>query len=108
MSDQLLTAVLEIKEMLKLIAEPHLAQRDQKRRTALIGIVGKSAWKRQMVPLLDGTKTQVELRKIIKADQGDLSKFIKFLKEAELLREGEKPHLNLDLPANFFEMEDSK
>lgn len=108
MSDPLLTAVLEIKQLLKLIAEPHLAQRDSKRRAALRESVGKSAWKRKAVSLLDGTKTQTELRQILKVDASDMSKFVKALRSAELLADGEKPLLALEIPKNFFEVEGDK
>jgi hypothetical protein len=107
-TDQLLTAVLEIKELLKLIAEPQLAQRDENMRSALREIAGKSTWKQKIVPLLDGTRTQSQLRQEVKVDAGDLSRFIKGLREAKLLDEGEKPHLILDLPKNFFMSQEGK
>lgn len=108
MPEQLLTAVLEIKELLKLIAEPQLAQRDEKRRAALRQIVGKSGAKIKVILALDGSQTQAELLKKVKIDKGDLSKLIKALRAAELLKENDKPELAIEIPSNFFEAAEEK
>jgi hypothetical protein len=108
MADLLLSTVIEIKELLKLIAEPQLALRDEKRRSSLREIVGKSAWKRKMIPLLDGSKTQTELRQEVKVDASDLSKLIKALRASDLLKDGEAPHLAIEIPVNFFESEEAR
>ena len=108
MTDPLLIAVLEIKELLKLIAEPQLAQRDEKNRSLLRATVGKSLWKQKVIPHLDGTKTQTDIRNVVKVDRSDLAKFIRALRATDLLVGSEKPHLNIDIPATFFQEEKDK
>ena len=51
----------EIRDLLLLIAEPQLAQRDERWRTALAEIVGRGKQKAEAVVLMDGTRTQAEI-----------------------------------------------
>jgi hypothetical protein len=101
--DQLLSAVLEIRELIRLMAEPAIAQRDEKPRAALRQIVGKSAVKSRVILLMDGSRTQSEIRQTVKIDAGDLSRLVKALRSAELLSNDEKPKLSIFLPPKFFE-----
>jgi hypothetical protein len=101
--ETLLSVALEIRELIRLMAEPVIAQRDEKPRSAIRLIVGKSEAKRQAVVLMDGSRSQTEIRQLIKIDQGDLSKMVKALRSGGLLSADEKPRLAIALPANFFE-----
>lgn len=102
MDDQ--TELLQkILETLTLIAEPQIAQRDEKLRAALRQIVGKSAAKGKAVLLMDGSRSQVEIRQIVMIDQGDLSKMVKALRTGGLLAADEKPRLTISLPPKFFD-----
>jgi hypothetical protein len=102
-SEALLNAVLEIRELIQLMAEPAIAQRDEKHRTALRQIVGRSAAKAQAVFLMDGSRSQVEIKQLAKIDGGDLSRLIKLLRSSGLLSADDKPRLTIPLPAKFFE-----
>jgi hypothetical protein len=97
---ELLQKILEI---LTLIAEPQIASRDEKPRAALRQIVGKSATKGRAVLLMDGSRSQVEIRQAIMIDQGDLSKMVKALRSGGLLATDEKPRLTISLPPKFFD-----
>lgn len=102
MDDQteLLQKILEI---LTLIAEPQIAQRDEKPRATLRQIVGKSATKGRAVLLMDGSRSQVEIRQVVIVDRSDLSKMVKALRSGGLLTGDDKPRLTISLPPNFFE-----
>ncbi len=104
--ESLLAVAVEIRELLKLIAEPAIAARDEKLRVALRQIAGKSEAKRKAVQIMDGSLSQMEIRQTVKIDQGDLSKLVKALREGELLTQSEKPKLKIPLPANFFESDE--
>jgi hypothetical protein len=91
----------EAVELLRLIAEPHIAKRDEKLRTTLYSVVGKSEQKSNAVKLMDGTRTQAEIKKEAKIDAGALSRLTKTLREAALVSEGDKPKLVIPIPPNF-------
>lgn len=94
----------EMCDLLRIIAEPGLAKRDEKRRTALSAIVGKSSAKAKAVLLMDGSKNQAAIRKDAAIDQGALSRLTKTLREEGLIAADEKhPKLVLPIPANFFD-----
>jgi hypothetical protein len=98
---QLLT---EIRDLLLLMAEPALAQRDEKRRDALRQVVGKSRLKAEAVLLMDGARTQSAIAKEARMDQGDVSRLIKALRGEALISSDEKhPNLVIKVPAHFFE-----
>ena len=101
--ESLLVVAKEIRELLQLIAEPAIAQRDEKLRGTLQQIIGKSQAKRKAVMLMDGSRSQTEISRAVSIDQGDLSKLVKALKTDELLTQNEKPQLRIPLPANFLE-----
>jgi len=56
----------EMRNILLVIAEPALAQRDEKLRATLRGIVGKSKPRAKAVLLMDGTRSQSEIKKTIR------------------------------------------
>jgi hypothetical protein len=100
--------LIEIRDLLKVIAEPILAKRDAKLRSALRAIVGSSETKALAVSLMDGTRSQAALVRESGMDQGYLSRLVKSLGDANLIAtEQKKPRLLLQLPRNFFEGDDS-
>ena len=104
MSDtDLFNAVCEIRDLLRLIAEPQIAARDQKVRDALRAIVGRSVPKQQSVFLMDGNRTQMAIHNETKVNLGHLSTMVKQLAGAELLDLDTKhPRLMIWIPQNFF------
>ena len=107
-SESLLAVAKEIRELLQLIAEPAIAQRDEKLRVSLLQIAGRSQSKRKSVMLMDGSRNQLEIRQATSIDQGDLSKLMKALRTGGLLASNDKPELRIPLPTNFFESAESK
>jgi hypothetical protein len=106
-SEQLLSAVQEIRELVRLMAEPAIAERDRKLRVELKQVVGKSAAKSRSVFLMDGTRSQADIKRETGINQGDLSTLVKKLGTSKLLLgDGKKPKLAISVPANFFESED--
>lgn len=104
-SAQLLAAVQEIRELLRLMAEPAIAERDAKRRAELKRIVGSSTRKVEAVLQMDGTRAQKDIQRETGINQGDLSTLVKRLKESDLISgDGKQPKLAITVPANFFEV----
>jgi hypothetical protein len=94
----------EMRDLLRVIAEPALAERDKKRRTSLLEVVGKSKRKSQVVLLMDGSRSQTSLHKDSGMDQGDISRLVKALRAKELIKADEKhPELVISIPPNFFD-----
>ncbi len=109
MSDEQTQLLREMRDLLRVIAEPALAQRDQKRRTAILELVGKSQKKAKAILLMDGSRNQKTICAESGIDQGDLSRLEKALRTKELLISDEKrPTLVISLPPNFFEGADAK
>ncbi len=103
-SAEILSAVREIRDLLRLMAEPAIAERDRRLRTELRRIVGKSTTKPKAVLLMDGSRTQSVIQRETGINQGDLSTLVKQLKGANLLSgDGKEPKLVTSVPANFFE-----
>jgi len=101
---QLSVEVRRIRELLELLAEPAIAQRDAKLRDELRKIAGISTKKQQSVLLMDGRRTQKEIVSQVSIDQGDLSKMVGKLESGGLLSDGKKhPKLAIAIPSNFFE-----
>jgi hypothetical protein len=100
----ILNAVHEIRDLVRLLAEPAIAERDKKPRAALSKIVGRSVPNAKAVLLMDGSRTQRAICEQIGINQGNLSTLVKRLVAAELLSgDGKKPKLALAIPATFFE-----
>jgi hypothetical protein len=104
--DGLLKAVQEIRDLVRLMAEPAIAERDRKLRAELRQIVGKSAVKAKSILYMDGNRTQADIQRETKINQGDLSTLVKKLGTSRLLSgDGKKPKLAIASPPNFFESE---
>jgi uncharacterized membrane protein len=93
----------EIRDFLQVIAEPALAKRDERLRQALKEIVGKSPQRAKAIQLMDGSKTQAAIRDEIGWDKGNVSRFVKALREVGLVKGDDKIGLTISVPANFFD-----
>src|ERR1035437_3972536 len=103
-SAEMLSAICEMRDLIRLMAEPQIAARDQKLRDELIRIVGKSAPKAKSVLLMDGSHTQLAIRQKISINQGNLSTLVKQLTASKLIiGDGKQPKLAISIPSNFFE-----
>lgn len=103
-SAELLSAVREIRDFVRLMAEPAIAERDRNLRIELRRIVGKSVPGAKAVLLMDGTRSQTAIRNEIGINQGQLSVLVKQLNAGKLLSgDGKEPKLAISIPANFFE-----
>jgi len=103
-SDEILRAVCDIRDLVRLLAEPAIAARDQKLRSDLRRIVGSSTPKANAVFLMDGSRTQRDIHREAPINEGNLSTLVKQLNVAKLLSDsGKKPRLGITIPANFFE-----
>jgi hypothetical protein len=101
---EILSAVREIRDLLRLMAESAIAERDRKLRNELRRIVGKSAPKAKAALLMDGSRTQRAIRRETGINQGNLSTLVKQLNDGKLLSgDGKEPELAIPVPANFFE-----
>lgn len=101
---ELLQAVNEIRDLIRLMAEPAIAARDKKFRDQLRQLVGNSKRKASSILLMDGSRTQTEIRNETAINQGDLSTLVKRLSEGKLLSgDGKRPKLAISIPGNFFE-----
>jgi hypothetical protein len=105
LSAQMLNVLAEMRDLLRLIAEPAIAQRDKKLREALRGIAGSATGKKaKAILLMDGTRMQRRITNECGINQGDLSVMVKKLKAAELLTgDPKQPHLAISIPPDFFE-----
>jgi DNA-binding MarR family transcriptional regulator len=97
-------AILEMRDLLRLLAGPAIAERDQKRRAEIQKIVGTSAPRAKSVLLMNGSRTQVNIRKETAIHKGELSALVKRLSEGGLLVGDIKhPRLAIVLPQTFVE-----
>jgi hypothetical protein len=105
-SAQMLQVLAEMRDLLRLIAEPAIAQRDKKLRQTLRTIAGAASGKKaKAVLLMDGTRIQKTISEECGIDRGDLSGLVKKLKADELLvGDLKQPRLTISIPSNFFEM----
>jgi hypothetical protein len=91
-------------DLLALLAEDKIAQRDAKLRDQLLQIVGNSKPKQKSVFLMDGTRTQKEIRDEVSVNQGNFSVMVGKLSAAKLLIcDTKSPKLAISIPTNFFE-----
>ncbi len=110
MSDEpeaILKVLSEMRDILRLLAEPAVAQRDKKLREALRSIAGSAAGKKaKAILLMDGRRNQAGIVSECGINPGDLSVLVKKLKAAELLKDDSKqPELTISIPPNFFEQQ---
>lgn len=104
-SDQMLVVLEEMRDLLRLLAEPAIAERDKKFREILRGMVASGKGnKPKAVLLMDGTRTQAKIVEDCGIHKGQLSELVKALREAGLLKSDPKqPHLVISIPPNFFD-----
>jgi hypothetical protein len=101
---ELLKAVHEIRELIRLMAEPAIAERDRNLRNELRRVVGNSIPRAKSVHLMDGSRSQSEILRETGINQGNLSTLVKQLGASKLLSgDGKQPKLAISIPANFFE-----
>jgi hypothetical protein len=94
----------EMRDLLRVIAEPALAQRDGRLRASLLEIVGKSKAKAKAVLLMDGSRSQAAICKESGIDEGYLSRLAKALRAKALIAPDEKQlKMVISIPPNFFE-----
>jgi hypothetical protein len=92
----------EIRDLLRLIAEPALAQRDERLRASLKQVIGKSKQKAEAVFLMNGDRSQTTIRKECGIDVGNLSRLVKALRAAQLIGPDDKhPKLVFPAPSNL-------
>lgn len=85
-ADEILSAICEIRDLVRLLAEPAIAARDQKARNELRRIVGNSAAKAKAVVLMDGSRTQRAIHRETGINEGQLSTLVKQLNASEFFR----------------------
>lgn len=94
----------EIRDLLRLIAEPALAKRDERLRASLQEIIGKGRQKAEVVALMDGARSLADIRKATGIDAGNLSRLVSALRGAELIGTDDKyPKLVFPAPSNLLE-----
>ena len=94
----------EIRDLLRLMAEPALAKRDERLRASLQQVIGKGKQRLEAVVLMDGTRSQTAIRKHCGIDVGNLSRLVKALRAAELIGPDDKhPKLVFPVPSNFID-----
>jgi hypothetical protein len=98
----------EIRDLLQVMAEPALAQRDAKFRSSLRTAIGRSPKKSKAVQLMDGSRSQVEIVKEAVIDKGELSRLVNGLADGKLISADKKhPKLLTNVPLTFFEGDDT-
>jgi hypothetical protein len=103
-STDLVNAVLEIRDLVRLMAEPQIAARDQKLREEVARIVGRSAPKAKAALLMNGTRNQAAIRAQTSINKGQLSTLVKELSKSKLLTgDPKQPKLAISIPLDFFE-----
>jgi hypothetical protein len=104
-SAQMLRVLAEMRDLLRVLAEPAIAQRDKKLREALRDAAGSATGKKaKAILLMDGTRNQIGIINECGINKGDLSVLVKKLKAAELLTgDPKQPQLAISIPSNFFE-----
>jgi hypothetical protein len=104
-SAQMLDVLTEMRDLLRLLAEPAIAQRDKKLRKELRSIAGSATGKKaKAILLMDGSRNQAGISNECGINQGDLSVLVKKLKGSELLKgDSKQPQLAISIPPNFFE-----
>ena len=94
----------EIRDLLLLIAEPALSQRDERLRGALLKIVGQSSQRAEAVAMMDGTRSQATIRTDCGMDKGNFSRFLKSLREQKLIGPDDgNPKLTFPAPPSLID-----
>jgi hypothetical protein len=94
----------EMRDLLRIIAEPSLAERDKRVRKELREVVGRSKQKADAVLLMNGKRSQSELRNAAGMDSGNLSRLVGALRGKGLIKPDERhPELVISVPPNFWD-----
>lgn len=94
----------EVRDLLRVIAEPALAERDKKLKAALLEVVGNSKKRAEVVLLMNGFRSQADLHKESGLDRGNVSRIVTALRAKQLIKEDDKtPELVIAIPPNFFD-----
>lgn len=97
----------EIRDLLQVMAEPALAKRDAKLRSALRTVIGGSGRKAKAVQLMNGSRSQSEIVREAGIDSGNLSRLVNGLAAAQLISANKKhPSLSVKVPLTFFDGHD--
>jgi hypothetical protein len=105
--ERLLAVVEEMRDLLHLIAEPRIAERDAKKWAELKAIVGSGAKGQKAVQLMDGTTRQKDIAAAVPMSQGTLSDLVKKLSEVGLCTStAVGPKLTIQIPPSGFFEED--
>lgn len=100
--DTELKVLCEIRDLLLLIAEPQIAERDKSVREQLRKIAGKSARNTKAILLMDGSRNQAAIAKEVPIDFGQLSKLVKNLANAKLIKPGSNPEIVIPVTESIF------
>lgn len=96
--------LMEIRDLLQVMAEPMLEKRHKKFRDGIRDVVGKKQTARIAVLLMDGTRSQAAISKESGMDAGQLNRLVKELQHKSLCAmEGKHPKLAGRLPSDFWE-----
>jgi hypothetical protein len=94
----------EVRDLLRVIAEPSLAKRDAAARKVVLKAVGTSKGRADAALKMDGTRSQSEIRRDTKIDSANLSRLVKALREGGVLGPDEKrPRLKVWIPPDMFD-----
>jgi DNA-binding MarR family transcriptional regulator len=94
----------EIRDLLLVMAEPALSQRDARLRASLRTVVGRGGKKVKAALLMDGTRSQSMIVKESGMDNGNLSRLVKALADAKLIASDQKhPKILVRVPPTFFD-----
>jgi DNA-binding MarR family transcriptional regulator len=102
MNESEYAVLCEIRDLLLLIAEPQIAGRDRLRRDQLRKVIGKSEKNIKACLLMDGSRNQSAIAKEVPIDVGQLSKLVKALGEAQLLKDGSSPAIVIPVSESIF------
>jgi len=103
--ERMMAVLEEMRDLLRIIAEPAIAERDKKSRDVLRLIAGSAQGKKaQAILRMDGTRTQAKIVEDCRISKGNLSELVKALRKSGLLcGDPKQPQLIISIPANFFD-----
>jgi len=93
----------EIRDLLKVLASPMLAERDKEGRRVLRELVGKSDKRKAFVLAIDGKRPRAELVKETGIDPADASRIVADLKDQKILTESNRvPKFQISVDPGIF------
>jgi hypothetical protein len=102
MDETELDVLRDIRDLLTLLAEPQLAERDKARRDQLRKLAGRGGKNMKAVLVMDGTRSQAAIVKEVPIDAGQLSLLVKALREAQLLKDAANPTMVIPVSEAVF------